>query len=100
MNKFEVLTSLVGCAIIITVVLFYLARLFVMKDIKQQKEKGIRVGTKEIGQAFLVVTVLLVLLWFETAGHRWAAITFGIIMLASHLGAIYILRNRRSEKSE
>lgn len=52
------------------------------------------VPKKELLKVFLAILVMLVLFWFVSAGHFWAAITFGAIILCAKVAGLYAVSKK------
>lgn len=94
MNKeISVILMLLFGALVIGSVLFYIARLFVKKEIEATTAP--KANMRDILHAFFVVGGLLILVYLSTAGHTWAAISFAVIMFIAQVWGNYIVRKNR-----
>jgi hypothetical protein len=94
MNKdISVVLILLFGALVIGSVLFFIARLFVKKQIENTTAPKAKM--RDILHAFLVVGGLLILVYLSTAGHMWAAISFAVIMFIAQVWGNYIVRKNK-----
>jgi len=94
MNKdISVVLTLLFGALVIGTVLFFIARLFVKKEIENTTAPKAKMG--DILHAFLVVGGLLILVYLSSAGHVWAAISFAVIMFIAQVWGNYIVRKNK-----
>jgi nitrate reductase gamma subunit len=94
MNKdISVVLILLFGALVIGSVLFFIARLFVKKEIENTTAP--KATMRDILHAVLVVGCLLILVYLSTAGHVWAAISFAVIMFIAQIWGNYIVRKNK-----
>jgi len=79
----------------IGVIMFFIARLFFRKEIKKSNNQ--LVGKKELLIAFVITTGLLFLWWFKAGGHKWAAITYGVITLGFFLFGVFFIGKKKDD---
>ena len=90
MNGYLLLLIIVCATLLISVGLFYLGRFFFKSEIQQSIDSPnqIKVTKGVLLQAVIIVSVLMTLFYFETTGHRWAAILIAFIYLGA-TGLVY-----------
>ena len=76
---------LVGVPLGLSVVLFYVFRVFVPREVK---ETSPNLGARDFVEATLIIVGLLTLLGLATFGYIWAAVVFAIVMGLAKLLAV------------
>lgn len=87
MNGYLILFLVVLVILLIGVALFFIAKLYLKKEIESDANNPnrIKVTKSALIQAFVIVVVLSTVFYFKESGHLWASILIAMLYIAAQV---------------
>ena len=97
MEGYQVILLVLGIFFIVGAMMFFVAKLFMHKQIKEDKIKNGKVSKRTLFYSLVVISGMLVLAWFKESGHTWAIFLWAGMILTMQIVAIFFMKNKNEQ---